>query len=553
MLEITVQMPSGVQRTFPYGTRVSEVLNTESSKTFPEAPIGGLVNNQLTSLFYKLEVNSSVEPVFLDSGDGVRLYRNSLCFLLYLTIHELFPDRRLVIGHSLGNGYFYYFDNILSVDPKDLEAIEKRMRELVNEKLPIQRKVISYMEALDYFKQTNQPDTVQLLEQRNEVKIPVYVLGDFIDLAHGPLVPNTEVLEYFELRGYNQGFLLRYPSHRNTRQMKEFKDSPLLYSIYQEYKAWGKILGINSVAKLNEVIYAGEVENFIRIAETLHDKKIAEIADRIHEKRGKIRIILVAGPSSSGKTTFTKKLAIHLKVVGFNPVVINLDNYFVPRHLNPVDENGDLDFEVLEAIDVPLLNDHLVTLFEGGTAMIPDFDFKTGSRKGDGKKLSLSERSILIMEGIHGLNDSLTPRVPAENKYKIYVSALTQLNLDDHNRISTTDNRLLRRLVRDYQFRGYSALDTLSRWPSVRRGENRNIFPFQDNADSAFNSALDYELAVLKVFAEPLLKTVKPGNPLYKEAVRLLSFLNNFIALPAVHVPELSILREFIGHSGFKY
>ena len=553
MQEVTIQLPLGVSRTVSYGTRVSELFAAEPEEAFPEEPIGALVNNQLVSIFHKLEVNSIVQPVFLDSGDGVRLYRNSLCFLLYLTIHQLFPDRRLVIGHSLGNGYFYYFDNIFSVDPKDLEKIEKRMNELVAEDRPIQRKVISYMEALEYFKHANQPDTVQLLEQRNEVKIPVYELKDFLDLAHGPLVPRTGILKYFEIRGYNQGFLLRYPSHKNTRQMKEFKDSPLLYSIYQEYKAWGKILGFNSVAKLNEIIYAGEIENFIRIAETLHEKKIAEIADRIHAKKGKIRIILVAGPSSSGKTTFTKKLAIQLRVVGFNPVIINLDDYFVPRDMNPVDENGNLDFEALEAIDVPLLNEHLVVLFKGATAMIPDFDFKTGSRKGEGKKLKLLERSILIMEGIHGLNDRLTPRVPEENKYKIYVSALTQLNLDDHNRISTTDNRLLRRIVRDYQFRGYTALDTLGRWPSVRRGEDRNIFPFQDNADSAFNSALDYELAVLKVFAEPLLKTVKPGNPLYKEAIRLLSFLDNFIALPGTHVPELSILREFIGHSGFKY
>lgn len=553
MQEVTIQLPLGVSRTVSYGTRVSEIFAAEPEEAFPNEPIGALVNNQLASIFHKLEVNSTVQPVFLDSGDGVRLYRNSLCFLLYLTIHQLFPDRRLVIGHSLGNGYFYYFDNIFSVDPKDLEKIEKRMNELVAEDRPIQRKVISYMEALEYFKHANQPDTVQLLEQRNEVKIPVYELKDFLDLAHGPLVPRTGILKYFEIRGYNQGFLLRYPSHKNTRQMKEFKDSPLLYSIYQEYKAWGKILGFNSVAKLNEIIYAGEIENFIRIAETLHEKKIAEIADRIHAKKGKIRIILVAGPSSSGKTTFTKKLAIQLRVVGFNPVIINLDDYFVPRDMNPVDENGNLDFEALEAIDVPLLNEHLVDLFKGDTAMIPDFDFKTGSRKGEGKKLKLLERSILIMEGIHGLNDRLTPRVPEENKYKIYVSALTQLNLDDHNRISTTDNRLLRRIVRDYQFRGYTALDTLGRWPSVRRGEDRNIFPFQDNADSAFNSALDYELAVLKVFAEPLLKTVKPGNPLYKEAIRLLSFLDNFIALPGTHVPELSILREFIGHSGFKY
>lgn len=552
MQEVTVTLPSGKREVVPFGTRVGDIFTSAGEGASGDI-IGALVNNECTSLSYKIEINAELIPVSLESNDGVRIYRNSLCFLLYLAVNELFPDRTLVIGHSLGNGYFYYFDDFLETAEDDLRQIEERMHRLVKEKHPIIRKVISYSDALNYFKNSKQPDTLLLLEQQNGNKIPVYTMGEFMDLAHNPLVPDTSVLNQFEIRKYSQGFLLRYPPHENPKQLMPFKDSPVLYSIYQEYKAWGKILGVHSVGRLNKIIHNREIRNFIQVAETLHEKKIAKIADQILERKGTVKVVLIAGPSSSGKTTFTKKLAVQLRVVGFNPVVISVDNYFVPRHLNPVDENGKLDFEVLEAIDVPLLNEHLLALFEGGIAEIPEFDFKTGNRGPEGKKLQLDERAIILMEGIHGLNEGLTPNIPGEKKYKIYVSALTQLNLDDHNRISTTDNRLLRRMVRDHQFRGYSALETLERWPSVRRGEKRNIFPFQDNADSAFNSALDYELSVLKVFAEPLLKTIKPMHSLYKEAERLLFFLDNFNPLQSTFVPRYSILREFIGDSGFRY
>ncbi len=552
MKEITVTLPSGRSETIVSGTRVGEIFQANQVDIPPDT-VGALVNNEVTSLSYKIEVNSVIEPLSLSSNEGRRMYRKSLCFLLYLAVHTTFPDLRLVIGHSLGNGYFYYFDGLTEIAKEDLKRVEKRMHQLVDEKHPIQRRIISYTTALHYFKKANQPDTLLLLEHQNKNKVPVYTLGDYMDLAYNPLVPKTSVLQYFEIKPYEQGFLLRYPPRENPKTIHPFKNSPILYSIYQEYKAWGKILGVQSVGRLNQIIYNREIGDFIHIAETLHNKKIAAIADRIHEKRGAVKIVLIAGPSSSGKTTFTKKLAIQLRVVGFNPVVINLDNYFVPRHLNPVDKDGNLDFETIKAIDVPLLNTHLLSLFEGAVAEIPNFDFKTGSRKPEGTKLTLDERSIILMEGIHGLNEALTPDISANLKYKIYVSALTQLNLDDHNRISTTDNRLLRRLVRDYQFRGYNALETLERWPSVGRGEKRNIFPYQDNADTAFNSALDYELSVLKVYAEPLLRMIKPDNPYYKEAERLLFFLNNFNPLQATNVPSYSILREFIGESGFKY
>jgi uridine kinase len=553
MKEITVTLPTGESRTVPYGTRVGDLLSEEFRSGLPYPPIAALVNNELTSLSFKVEINAQIKPITVASGEGLRVYRNSLCFLLSMAAKDLLPDLRLVIGHSLGNGYFYYFEGEEEADEELCRRLQNRMRELVVEAADIVRRVVSYEQALELFKLTNQPDTVMLLEQRNQNKVPVYMCGDYTDLAHIPLAPNTEMLESFEILKYSNGFILRYPPSRSPMELAPFKDSPLLYSVYKEYKAWGKILGLHSVGRLNEIIYRGEIHDFIRVAETLHDKKIAAVADRIHERREELKVVLIAGPSSSGKTTFTKKLAIHLRVVGFNPVIISLDDYFLPRHLTPKDEEGNYDFEILEAIDVNLLNEHLLELFEGNPVEIPEFDFKTGLRNDHGHMLKIDDRSILLMEGIHGLNDNLTPRIPPETKYKIYVSALTQLNLDDHNRISTTDNRLLRRLVRDYKFRGYSALETLERWPSVRRGENRNIFPFQDNADTAFNSALDYELAVLKVYAEPLLKIVKPYHDHYTEAVRLLSFIDNFTALPDTHIPDFSILREFIGESGFKY
>jgi uridine kinase len=553
MKEISITLPGGQTRTASYGTRVSELLSEEIATELPFPPIAALVNNELTSLSFKVEINSEVKPITVETGEGLRVYRNSLCFLLSMAAKDLYPDLRLVIGHSLGNGYFYYFEGEKEADETVCRSLEKRMRELVSEEIDIVRRVVSYEEALELFKRTNQPDTVVLLEQRNQNKVPVYMCREYTDLAHIPLAPNTTMLKSFEILNYSNGFILRYPPSRSPMKLAPFKDSPLLYSVYKEYKAWGKILGLHSVGRLNEVIYRGEIKDFIRVAETLHEKKIAAIADRIHEQRDELKVILIAGPSSSGKTTFTKKLAINLRVVGFNPVIISLDDYFLPRHLTPKDEDGNYDFEVLDAIDVNLLNEHLLELFEENLVEIPEFDFKTGERNEHGHLLRLDERSILLMEGIHGLNDNLTPRIPPETKYKIYVSALTQLNLDDHNRISTTDNRLLRRMVRDYKFRGYSALETLERWPSVRRGENRNIFPFQDNADTAFNSALDYELAVLKVYAEPLLKVVKPYHHHYTEAVRLLSFIDNFTALPDTHIPDFSILREFIGESGFKY
>ena len=552
-MHVNITLPKEKKVRVDKGETVANILLNSGYKIKGSDIVGAFVNNNAVSLSYKVEINSEIIPITLNDRTGTDMYRRSLSFLLAIASKQLFRDRRLVIGHSLGRGYFYYFDGINNISPKDLSALEKRMRELVEKDLPIERDVMAYLDAVDYFKRNNQPDTALLLENRNDPKIPIYRCGNFIDLAHSPLVPSTGVLKVFELMNYPPGFLLRYPPFRQPNKISPFQENPILFSIYQEYKNWGKILNVASVGSLNRLINRGEIHQFIQVAEALHNKKIAEIADKICEKKDKIKIVLIAGPSSSGKTTFSKKLAIQLKVLGRNPVTVSLDDYFLPRELTPRDENGNYNFEALEALDIELLNEHLIKLLRGEQVEIPDFDFHTGRRKPTSKPFKLPERGILIMEGIHGLNDKLTPLVDREKKYKIYVSALTQLNLDDHTRISTTDNRLIRRMVRDYKFRGHSALTTLSMWHSVRKGEHNYIFPFQNSADSAFNSALDYELAVLKVYAEPLLKTIKSDKPEYNEAQRLLSFLDNFSPLPGKWVPSQSILREFIGDSAFKY
>ncbi len=551
---IQVSCSGGKTISVPYGTRISDYFLRLENFNNGKAPlIGALVNNKLASLSYQLEIDCNIAPVRIDEEKGRQLYRRSLSFLLALAAYQLFPGKRLIIGHSLGNGYYYYFENYPDMAEKDADHLQQKMRELVEADLPINRRILGYCDALDYFKKHGMTDTALLLEHMNEAKIAVYQCGEIYDLAYEPLAPSTGILKWFEIRNHPPGFILRYPSSKDAFSIQPFKHSPLLFSIYQEYKDWGKILTVNCVGRLNELTSTGKIRDFIRVAEALHEKKIARISDKIMAAGSQCRIVLIAGPSSSGKTTFTKKLAVQLRTLGFIPHIISLDDYFLPRDKTPRDADGNYDFESLYAIDIRLLNENLTDLFKGKAVEIPAFNFKTGDRKWHGNKIRLHERTIVLMEGIHGLNDKLTPEILPEQKFKVYVSALTQLNLDDHNRISTTDNRLIRRIVRDYQFRGHNALATLQMWPSVRRGENRNIFPFQDSADIAFNSALDYELGVLKSYAAPLLRSVKPYHDVYSEAMRLSAFLENFITISDRHIPEDSILREFIGESSFEY
>lgn len=549
---VQVNTPTAGEREVDPNTTLSELLADEPNPE--DNPIvAAVVNHEVLDLSRRIRINATLEPVHLNSDAGQRCYRQSLCFLLAMAGRTVLPGRNLVIGHSLGDAYFYHFGNGDDVTDEDIGKLSSEMNRLVEADLPVRRKLIAYEDAVSVFRQQGMLHTAQLLEYRSSSRVTVHTCGDYVDISHGPLLPSTSMLRFFDLHLLSPGFVLRYPNQKTPTAMSPYRHSPVLFSIYQEYKEWGKILNVSSVGSLNEKVRAGRIGDFIRVNEALQENKIGAIADEIASRSEQTRIVLIAGPSSSGKTTFTKRLAIQLTVHGLQPQLISVDDYFVNRELTPRDEEGNYDFESIHALDIELLNEHLLGLFGMNEVQIPEFDFKTGSRRVEGKPLRLSERSILLMEGIHCLNDELTPKVAPEQKYKVYISALTQLNLDDHNRIPTTDNRLVRRMVRDYQFRGHSALDTLNMWPSVRRGERRNIFPFQDTADSAFNSALDYELGVLKKHAEPLLMEVKPRHAVYDEAVRLLSFLSNFSNIPDKLVPDYSIVREFIGDSGFRY
>lgn len=553
MKEVNIKLENGVEKTILYGTRVNEIFGELLNKKTENPVIAAKINNELVSLSFKIEINSYVEAVRLHSTPGIRLFRRTLSFILAKASVTLFPERHLVISHSLGDSYYYYYNGQEKISDKDIGLLKKEMNRIVDTECNIERRVISYNEALEFFQKVNQPATALLLKYRNGSKVPIYYCGGFIDISYEPLLPNTKLLKPFDIHNYTPGFLLRYPNRKTPNTLSPFKDMPSLFAVYKEYKAWGKILNVNCVGKLNELSQNREIKPFIRVAEALHNKKISQIADDIATRKGNVRVILVAGPSSSGKTTFTKKLSIQLRVMGFNPVSISLDNYYLPNAEAPLDEHGKPDFESLYSLNIELLNKHLLELFDGKKVEIPIFDFITGKPKETGTPLQLTKRNILLIEGIHGLNPDLTPLVGNDLKYKIYISALTQLNMDDHNRIPTTDNRLVRRMVRDHQFRGNSAETTLNMWPSVRRGEEKNIFRFQDQADSVFNSALDYELAVLKIYAAPILRTIKPDNDVYNEAIRLLSFLDNFSSIPPQHVPDQSILREFIGESAFSY
>jgi uridine kinase len=550
MHQVTIRYPSGKSLSFPSGIKVSEATAGFGAMAQPLAAV--LVNNELQSLEAHVLTNGTMEPVLIDSSQGAFAYRRSLCFLAAIAARELFPHRDLVVGQAIGYGFYHRFEDG-PITEADIKALDAKMHDLVAMDIPIALQWWSYEDAIAYFKRNDQEDTLLLLELTNEPRIALNECAGFRDLHVTPLVPSTGVLQTFELFPYDEGFLLRYPRKENPTEIPEFIDDPLLYKITDDSRKRSAILGVSSVGALNRINAPKKIKDYIVIAESLMNKRVAEIADQVAARRDEVRVVLIAGPSSSGKTTTSKKLSIQLRVLGFEPMVIGLDDYFVDRTRTPHDENGELDFECLEALDVEYLNEQLLELFAGKEVELPAFDFRTGERRPSGKRLMMGNRTILIMEGIHGLNDRLTPRIPKEQKFKIYVSALTQINLDEHNRISTTDNRLIRRMVRDNQFRGRSALETIKMWPSVQRGERLHIFPYQNSADTALNSALDYELGVLKIYAEPILRSVKPMDPEYCEAKRLLNFLAFFAPIPAQYVPQDSLVREFIGESSFKY
>jgi uridine kinase len=537
----------------PSGTALSSLL---SGLGVPEEQLAAVkVNNGILPLSAQLNINATLEPVLVNSPEGAMIYRRSLSFLLAIAARNLFPEQSLYVGHSLGNSYYYTFIRGQKPSEGDVERLKKAMLSLVKEDAPINAVYLAYGEALELFKRNGQEDTAMLLDQHNSAAIRINECKDFADIYIEPLVHRTGLLSAFDLTPYKDGFLLRFPGIGRGSVIDPFEDSPLIFSIYDEYKKWGRIVDVHSVGKLNRKVSEGNIRDYIRVAETFQAGKLGEIARKIYDRRDSVRAVFIAGPSSSGKTTTAKRLSIELMVMGLKPIAISLDDYYLGTEKTPLDENGQPDFECLEALDIPFLNRQLLDLFAYREVTLPVFDFRAGRRRErDGKKIRMEEgRTILIIEGIHGLNNALTPLIDPALKFKLYVSALTQLNLDDHNRIPTSDNRLLRRMVRDYQFRAKDAAGTIVMWSSVQRGERKHIFPFQNSADAAFNSALDYEVSVLKYYADPLLRAVKPGSPQYPEADRLLSFLGNFAPIPPQHVPGTSILREFIGDSEFKY
>ena len=551
MTQITVHYESGERLAYPSGVRVKDVLAKAGSLAHPM--VAALVNNEIKGLDTLLTHDCKVSPVLANSAPGALVYRRSLCFLLAIASRQLFPQRRLIAGMAIGAGFYHYYADEQALSEAEVAALSERMRKLTEEKIPILPENWPWEAACEYFKKNYQLDTLALVENLNDPQIALNECAGFRDLHIHTLVSSTDLLSVWELIPYHGGMLLRYPHKDTPDRLDPFEDVPILYQISEEYKERGRVLGIGSVGRLNRLYATGGIKDYIMVAEALQNKKIAAMAEAVAKNSQKIKVILLAGPSSSGKTTSSKKLAVQLKVLGLEPIPIELDNFFIDRDRTPLDEEGKPDFESLQALDVAYLNELLLRLFDGQDVEMPIYDFKAGSRRSSGRRLRLSGHEVLILEGIHGLNEELTPKIPHDTKFKIYVSALTQLNLDDHNRISTTDYRLLRRMVRDYYFRGHSALATLSMWPSVQRGERRYIFPFQNSADEAFNSALDYELGVLKVFADPLLDTIKPTMPEYAEARRIEAFLDNFAPIPAQYVPRDSILREFIGESDFHY
>ena len=513
--------------------------------------VGALINGEAYPLNKKLGASSHIEPIHAFDMLGRRIYRHSLCFLLSLSSSMVFPDRLLVIGHSLGDGYYFSFEDDSPISDDDVDKIRDKMREIVQKEENIEYLSISGEDAIKTFKNQKRRNTELLLSSRNDSLIHIYRLNGYSQVSYEPLVQNTSVLSIWELRKYKKGLLLRYPRSSSIKEIAPLKDNPLLFNVFSEYKEWGRILGVRSVGEMNNLTIKGGIAEYIKLSEDLHRRKIASIADSIALKRAKI--VFVAGPSSSGKTTFAKRLCEQLKLLGFEPFKLSLDDYYNPPWDAPKDEEGKPDLEALEALNLELIDQNMMDLVSGESVNLPSSDFHTHITTFSPVPVKMGEKTIIVVEGIHALNKKITDCIDKKYIYRVYISALTQLNLDDANRVSTSDNRLLRRLIRDHRSRGMSAERTLSMWPSVTHGETIHIYPNQNNADVMFNSALDYEIAVLSPFAQPLLRSVKSiEGDSYTLSRRLLAFLENVYPVSSVYVPSDSLLREFIGQSDYE-
>ena len=547
---IKISFPDGTSKELPNGMSLLE-LSAEFESRFKSTIVAAKVDNDIKELNYQLTEDYNVEFLDITNEDGMRIYRRSLYFILIKAVYDLFPERRVVISHAISKGLFCEINGDTELTAEEVERLEARMRELVQSKIPFVKRIISVEVAKEIFMSTGRSDRFYAIAHRKKPYVTIYNCDGWDDYFYGYMVPDTSYITTFELKYYSPGLIIRFPERSNPDKLPAFKEQNKLFNIFNEYKRWGYILGIENVGAMNNMIKEGEVSNLIRVSEALHEKKIAQIADMITNNKDKKRVVLISGPSSSGKTTFAHRLAIQLRVNGLKPMTISLDDYFVNREDTPRAEDGDYDYEALEAIDVKLFNQHLADLICGTEVELPIFNFPSGCREATGRKLKISDANILVIEGIHGLNEKLTAAISKESKFKIYVSALTSMNIDDHNRIPTTDTRVIRRIVRDFQFRGCSAINTLKRWPSVRRGEEKNIFPFQEEADVMFNSSLIYELCVLKTHAEPLLMEIDNSYTEYSEARRLIEFLSYFLAIDSKEITNNSIIREFIGGNCF--
>ncbi len=548
---VRVKLPGGENISVPAEEGSSLLEISRAVQSHHAAPIvAAVVDNRLFELSATLE-----KPVgmvyFLDltESEGRRIYQRSLAFLLIEAIHELFPDAVISVEHSLGRGLYCEIRKEPALSPDDVAVIEKKMRQLVKADLPIKKRLASLSEAKQVFGLQGYTDKVALLENRSRDYLGLYSIGGRWNTLHGYQVTHTGVLGTFGLQYYPPGLVLKFPDERDPLKVAPFVEQKKLFGIFREAEHWGHILGFDTVGAMNRLVKKGRGPEMVRVAEALHEKKIAQIADMIVEHGGDIKVILIAGPSSSGKTTFAQRLRTQLLVNGLRPLPVSIDDYFVDREHTPLDESNNPDFEHIEALDLPLFNKQLLHLIQGEEVEIPTFNFATGKREYRGKTIKPEKDQPVIIEGIHALNETLTSSIPRHQKFKIYISALTALNIDRYTRIHTTDTRLLRRIIRDTQFRGNPALETIRQWPSVRRGEERNVFCLQEEADVMFNSALVYELAVIKNQATSLLLEIDRSQPEYITAKRLLAFLSFFQPLDPNEVPSNSILREFIGHS----
>jgi len=538
--------------TIPFGTTIQQLAKEENIHlAYPI--MGALINNKVRECAYRIHKPCIVQFFDMTSSYGHRMYTRSVYFILYKAVKDVLPKQvKLKILHSISGGKYCELDNLdQPLDQHLVSMLYKRMREIVESNIPFERMELPSAEAVQLFKEEGLEDKYELLRHRSRIYTSIYKLGDAINYYFGNLAPSTGVIHLFGLELYESGLLLKVPQPLHPTTLSHTHRVPKLFSVYQDYKKWANTIGIPCVYNVNKKIAEGKIQDTILITEAYHEKLLAKIADQIHEREAKV--VLISGPSSSGKTTTCKRLSVQLGILGYDPVQISVDDFFVEREETPKDEKGEYDFESIDAIDLKLFNDTLNRLLQGEEVPLPTFDFSLGKKVWKGNTIQLKHNSMLVIEGIHCLNPRLTEQIDDSIKFKLFVSALTCISIDQQNPIPTTDNRLIRRIIRDYNYRGYSAQETISRWPSVRRGENRNIFPFQENADAMFNTSLICEMGVLKKHAIPILAAVPENCEEFAEAYRLLKFLSYFRVIPENNIPGTSILREFVGGSKFKY